>query len=126
MTFNSPYYPELQYRSDDIAGVNQMIVGVSENVSGQDKLIYFPEASTFRISRKKEITGSEELQSIPDERSVVRVRTTVSLCTSSNWIKGGGAGAVPINEHSEMVHDLLFEDEGYRICASSYNEEMQK
>ena len=94
LTYNSPFYPTKDKRSVLIGSqMNQMIVGVSENLPGAGNFI--PEASTQRITRLPKAPGPEAPQEEPKQRAKVRIRDTVTLCTQSVVIKPGGGGTVP-------------------------------
>lgn len=94
LTMNSSTYPRLSQEAD-MAGLknNQMVLGISDNLI-RSGTINKPEATRQVITRRARGTpepGDQE----PDQTPVVRVRTTVSLCTQSNVIRVGG-GYQPI------------------------------
>lgn len=97
LAFHSPNYPELKYQRE---GNNQLILGVSENMPDADGASYYPEATVSIVARNRRLAnrpGGEQEQ--PNERSHVRIRNTVTLCTPSNsiqtsdgWTMAGGDG----------------------------------
>lgn len=104
LTFNSPVYPEIRLRTNsfvtDRTRYNRMVIGVSENSTvlseDQEQRRIEPEASTQLVTRDKRKAGGEgEAQTEPTERGVVRIRTTVALCTQSNLVNVNGTW-VPI------------------------------
>ena len=97
LTFNSPVYPQLRLRESQLTNkqYNQMVIGVSDNPAPPAG-DYVPKASVQNIARKKNPGGSNEAKEQPRERSQVRVRDTVTLCTQTNVVPkaGGSAGAI--------------------------------
>lgn len=98
LTMNNREYPALYQRVPNLtaSGYNQMFLGVSENPApdANSDEPYNPEATVSRVSRKAG-GGSDNAQEEPDERSRVRIRTTVALCTQPNVLMQGNR-AVPI------------------------------
>jgi hypothetical protein len=90
LTFNSAVYPPLAQRmSFHETGDNQMVVGVAGNeiVDGAENE---PLASEQNIARTKTSPkGDMEAQKEPDNRTQIRVRDTVTLCTQTNVISAG-------------------------------------
>lgn len=93
LTFNHPYYPELvrqglmrQYP------LNQMVLGVSDNLASGES--YSPQATLQSIIRPGKPLGSDAPKEEPLLRGKVRVRGTVTLCTSPWWIQNGSGAPV--------------------------------
>lgn len=88
LTFHSPYYPEaIGARREN--GFNQMVMGVSENLpeSEGEAGEYQPEASVAVVARNRRLANRPGgAQEQPRERSHVRVRNTVTLCTASHFV----------------------------------------
>ena len=118
LTYNSPIYPELRFRSQDSVfvsgGSNQMYLGVSNNVAPSDgDEIYQPEASWQNILPGTAPKGDDPpLQSEPKKRQNVRVRTTVSLCTQANSYEKSG------NIWSSIYTSYLPEGLNFSFCRS--------
>jgi hypothetical protein len=77
---NAPYYPSLaRFRDSFVAqNSNRMVIGVSEEpLTGEGE----PEAPSFKVNASRVVVGSSEIKSEPTQRSEVRVRNTVELCT---------------------------------------------
>jgi Flp pilus assembly protein TadG len=90
LTFNSPVYPSIFSRSQNLAakGYNQMLIGVADNREDENGN-YRPKATVQNVARQKNV-GSNDPQTEPPSRALVRVRTTVTLCTQSEVVKTGG------------------------------------
>lgn len=90
LNFNSPNFPQLGLREKNLTshGDNQMVILVAGNAvpEGAKGL---PEAATSYIARKKGLPDREDKDS--DERSLVRIRDTVTICTQSNVVRSSGA-----------------------------------
>ena len=105
LTQNSPYYPRKELQKTDFIGpgYNRMVVGVADKpIQDTDKK---PEATTQLVVRDQAQAGSAsasgEAQAEPVERALVRVRTTVSLCTHTIALAPGiPANASTIGENS--------------------------
>jgi hypothetical protein len=102
LAFNSSVYPRIELREGELVsgGFNQMLIGVSENSAPNDDSPYVPKAPVQSISRRKPASGlsglgSDGKQEEPSERSMVRVRNTVTLCTQLN-VLGGSGKTVPV------------------------------
>ncbi len=111
LAFNSPTYPQLKFRYGDdrsmvARGFNQLVLGVSQEGGSEDlpadKLN--PVAPTQNVVRSQRKVGSNQIQSEPADRGIVRVRTIVSLCTQSSVVNdGGGITAIlPGNVQGEV------------------------
>lgn len=91
LNLNSPVYPRLELREGlIISGVNMYITGVSGNVNETSSDTYAPEAALQRIIRPgSRNIGSEDPQIEPLNRGIVRVRSTLALCTQPNFVLNG-------------------------------------
>lgn len=91
LTFNSPYFPARE-RGTDLAnkGAALMVMGVMDNGYGETG--GQAEASIQNLSRpgQKE-TGSNRAQEEPRERSKVRIRNTVAMCTMVRTVSSGSS-----------------------------------
>ena len=116
LTFNSPTYPIKRLVQSDFIpkGTSRMIIGVANNTAPRDGGAYFPEATTFRITRDPRTRGDEGAHKEPRLRSSVRVRNTVELCTQNNLIQIGGAYQ-PLNAQT------LLENTTFNFCKSQYD-----
>ncbi|MCM2322414.1 MAG: hypothetical protein NDJ90_04040 [Oligoflexia bacterium] len=89
LTTQSPVYPRLGLRADlEKFQYNQMLMGVSENAPGAERSN--PRASVAKITNKaggSVATGTDDVT----ERSDVRIRNTVTLCTQINVVDVGGS-----------------------------------
>jgi len=99
---NSPYYPRKELQADNFiqSGYNRMVIGVADKpISDTDNRA---EATTQLVVRDQVIAGGEgAAQAEPVERALVRVRTTVSLCTHTIALAPGVvADASTIGENS--------------------------
>lgn len=109
VTFNSPFYPEVDKQTGLISdGFNQMLMGVSDNLGTAG---YSPLATVQYIGRRKGVLGDDSSQAYqmsaegatPKKRLSVRIRNSVTLCTSNfllgprqpvlKLIGGGGDGS---------------------------------
>lgn len=107
LAFNSPYYPEKRYRTFG----NRLTMGVSENNAGSgDDTQYVPEASVQMIARTPQEAGRQPAaQEEPTETGYVRIRNTVSICTQSSFIDGGGALVPPsVDNFNEQFQTAQF------------------
>lgn len=92
LAFNSPYFPRLSFRkaggeNDQFIrhGYNRMVIGMAEQPVGDTggKAI----ASTQVVVRGGNTQGaSGPSQTEPIDRSEIRIRTTVALCTQTNVV----------------------------------------
>jgi hypothetical protein len=98
LAYNNPVFPLLRLREPHLTaiGYNQMVLGVSDNPANNDEGHYTPKAATFYIARTKGKPSGED-QAQPNERALVRIRNTVTLCTQPNVMAKGG-GPAPILE----------------------------
>jgi hypothetical protein len=95
--FNSPYYPSRKFAAvlaEDKS--NRFVVGVSDQpIDPSDEESRQAVATTQMVSRTKAMSGGPgPTQEEPDRRGIVRVRTTVALCTHPITIQGA-KGPVP-------------------------------
>lgn len=92
LSLNAANYPPVRFRvpgSNFAKGYSIMNGGVSDNLATSDAG-FKPEASVQKIVKSKgSSAGSSEDQAEPDQRSEVRIRNTVSLCTPSFSIGSG-------------------------------------
>ncbi len=93
LAFNSPVYPQLRLLEDTVVPnkFSSITLGVSDNVApdpseGQP---YQPIASTQNITRQPHVTDSDPHDGNPTQRSLVRVRDTVTMCTQPNFLQSG-------------------------------------
>jgi hypothetical protein len=95
LAFNSPVYPQLKLREPQLTAkqYNQMVLGVSTNPPPSEGE-FSPEAATHYIARKKGVPDKADKDT--DQRALVRVRDTVTLCTQPNVVKSQGGSYVPI------------------------------
>lgn len=102
LTYGSPVYPRTGFQSVMTSGgFNQMVIGVADNLFDSDEDNFYdqrvrPQATVRTIVPRNKPRGSTEPQSEPRERTDVRVRTTVTLCTQPNFIPSNGSN-LPIN-----------------------------
>lgn len=98
LTFNSSVYPSLRLRKFNMHanGFNQMMIGVSDKAIPEGQDTAPPEATVIQISNSKEYKGSDENQLEPEQRSRIRVRTTVTLCTQTEVV--GTKALVPLDD----------------------------
>lgn len=91
LSFNSPYYPRLSLRKEGSPddnfvkyGFNRMVIGMAdkpvEDTGGK------AEAVTQNVARDSTQSVDGPSVSEPIDRTKVRVRTTVALCTQTNVI----------------------------------------
>ncbi len=100
---HSSNYPSLRFTGNFVGNkLNQMLIGVSDNIAGPN---YVPKASVQTVARKPGL-GSLEEKREPTLRGDVRIRTSVLLCTQSYVLADGtplmtfqlgGSGARPAN-----------------------------
>jgi hypothetical protein len=131
LAHNSPVYPSrfkgngtgngLAVTELEEKGYNRMVVGVSANPISEEEGSTTPVATTFMVARSRNTaTGSNEDKAEPDRRSLVRVRTTVALCTPS-WVVQGGNNFVP----TRIAQDTFgsnFSPAAYAYCRSPRDE----
>ena len=91
LTFNSPHYPKLSFRTAGTAGdqfvqygFNRMVIGMAE--TPVDDTGGKPTASMQPVTRGGVPAPEGPSQSEPIDRAQVRIRTTVALCTQTNAI----------------------------------------
>ena len=92
LTLNAANYPPVRFRTNSSnfsRGYHVMNAGVSDNLATNDAG-FEPEASKQKIVKSRNSAGgSTEDQAEPDQRSEVRIRNTVTLCTPSFSIGSG-------------------------------------
>ena len=99
LAFNNSVYPPLDRRTRLLTaiGFNQMVMGVSENKINEATGETQPIASTQTIVRVAKKAQEGPAKEEPEDlRAVVRVRDSVTLCTQSN-VLGGGGQKEPLN-----------------------------
>ncbi|OFZ35312.1 MAG: hypothetical protein A2070_15340 [Bdellovibrionales bacterium GWC1_52_8] len=123
LAMNSPYFPGMALRTNDLTniGYNQMIIGVSaiEILDGSP-----PMSMNYSITRPG-VQGSEDRMT-PPERSKIRVRSTVSMCTQQN-VLADGRPILPVQSPDRKVYTAsgpygLGEASKFELCRSRYNE----
>lgn len=94
-SYNSPVYPHLERRPHMIKlKYDQILMGVKEYRANEEGDLR-TESSTYKITKTG---GSVENQSESiHERSEIRVRNTVTLCTQMN-LAGNGKPLIDLNE----------------------------
>lgn len=102
---NGANYPKLRFLRGNFIErrSNRMVVGVSEettDVSSGGSSEIVATAPTLPITSRKQLPGSNENQTEPDARSIVRVRNTVELCTPYRVAQSGTGGAVELRSES--------------------------
>lgn len=87
LTHNSPVYPHRGIQNGLVAAEsNIMIIGISQNLVPDDGGVT-PEASIQKIVRPGVTdVGVDDEQTEPLSRGVLRIRTTVALCTQNNFV----------------------------------------
>jgi hypothetical protein len=124
LAFNSPVYPYLDLREDELTsgGFNQMLIGVSDNAAPEEgEGQYVPKASVQNISRRPSRgLASDANQQEPTERSMVRVRSTVTLCTQANVVAGAGRSVpiLPLDGGRAAGPSNLTEGSRFEFCKS--------
>lgn len=125
LSYNSPVYPHrgLATPQLEVKGYNRMVIGVSDNSVADEEGVgsYTPRAITQTIARSASTSiGNGEDKAEPERRSVVRVRTTIALCTPS-WVVRSGGQYLPIS----AVQDTFgsdFQPAAYAYCRSPRDE----
>jgi hypothetical protein len=120
LTFNSPVYPQRKFVMADFTPFNssRMVVGVAENQIGVDDSGAQPEASTQQVTRGRRKPGGTDSNSDKQnlrERELVRVRTTVALCTQVNSIELDG-------KKMPLIGNALAENSRFDFCRSAQDE----
>jgi hypothetical protein len=105
LTFNSPIYPKLSLQVSQLnaKNYNQMMIGVSDNaISGDNST---PVASTTMITRTPaQANGaSNQPQTEPPTRALVRIRNTVTLCTQPNVLSGAPVLPVAVTNTASIA-----------------------
>lgn len=113
LTYSSAYYPRRQLVADNFiaSGYNRMVIGVADKpISETDNRA---EASTQIVVRDRAgVAGDGPSGQEPAERAVVRVRTTVALCTQTVAL-GPGIAATAENIGEKSVFSFCSgQDEG--------------
>jgi hypothetical protein len=92
LNFNSPVYPFIDLRERELVPFkyNHMLLGVANEEVKEDP---HPKATTHYVARRKGVPDRDD--KTPNERALVRVRDTVTLCTQANVVKAAG-GEVPV------------------------------
>lgn len=98
LAFNSPWYPRRDLRDPAVFpatdqfvkyGYDRMVIGVSDlPIDETDSQAVATTQTVVRNPRNT--TGDGPNQQEPDQRSLVRVRTTVALCTQLNFVDESG------------------------------------
>ncbi len=96
LAFNSAYFPQIDRWGLEQGAfpLNQLRLGVSEDKAPTDEDAterFIPSAVTQIVARTKAKAGPDgNAQEEPDKRGLVRIRTTVTLCSQSHLISVGG------------------------------------
>lgn len=128
LAFNHAWYPKVDKREPYFGqrGFNRMIVGMAENAAPEQDEPYVPEVSKHMIARRRALAGGEgSTQEEPAQRGFVHVRTTVSLCTPSNFIKAGGnqvSIVIPKTPPQAGSFRDPFDAKNFSYCASPLDE----
>jgi hypothetical protein len=91
--FNSAVYPRRERVVSDFApyNYNRMVMGMGEEPVDEENEGRV-DASVSMITRSKRLAGSRGPdQDEPVERSYVRIRNTIAMCTQFNVVSNGGA-----------------------------------
>jgi hypothetical protein len=100
LAFNSPVFPQLAIRIPNLDGkqYNQVVMGVSDNVTNGTGETYVPKATVQNVARNAKVAalGNNDPQTEPNPdqgglRALVRVRNTVSLCSQTEVVQAQGA-----------------------------------
>lgn len=111
LAFNSPFYPEISRRSSlETSGINQMVIGVSDNPTSSDGLDNIePEATVQSIATKSASAGASDAnREYPNLRARVRIRNTVTLCTGPISLPFGNGGFVAYSGLKEGMNMNYF------------------
>jgi hypothetical protein len=86
LNFNSPVFPQTQLRELNMTkhGDNQMVILVAGEPVPENGENLHPKAATSYIARKKGLPDSDDKDA--DERALVRIRDTVTICSQSNVV----------------------------------------
>ena len=109
LTFGSPIFPQIKQRVSnlDAKNYNQIVMGVSDNLTASSGGAYVPEASTQNVARNRKVAAmaddTPQTEPNPDQgglRANVRIRNTVSLCSQISVVSQNGAFApvLPMTE----------------------------
>ncbi len=126
LAYNSPVYPAIAPLGTEqmiAKGYNRMVIGVSENARADEDGVggYVPKAITETIARSASTSiGPGEDKAEPDRRSVVRIRTTVALCTPSWVVRAGGEYRSLAISQDSFGSD--FQPAAYAYCRSPRDE----
>jgi hypothetical protein len=114
LNLNSPVYPRIDLREAmESDASNMFTTGVSGNVNETGGDTYPPEAATQSIVRPRSRNiGSEDPQAEPNERGLVRVRTTLTICTQPNFVLTGN------NEIQRLTSAAFAEGVRFDYCRS--------
>ncbi len=118
LAFNSNEYPEWTFRTPHLVrkNYNKMVLGISENAApATPEEIYLPEVIKMKITPGRSLVsdaGNQQNQEEPERLSIIRVRTSVSLCTQSNFVTAGGE-KVPLG--AETLREG-FNPSGFEYC----------
>ena len=123
LAFNSAYYPRMDLRVGllDQRGYNQMILGVSDNTPPSRAESFHPKATTQLVTRPLSgLKGSNERGEDHQERGIVRVRDTVTLCTQTNVVNSAAGRRTPIvlfnSDLKPLGRNILNEDSTFELC----------
>lgn len=118
LNLNSPVYPRIDLRENMASdGTNMFITGISGNVNETGGESYSPEAAEQKITRPgSRNLGSEDPQAEPRDRGIVRVRSTLAICTQPNFLLNS-SGEIQTLTSSAYAEGVKFD-----YCRSQLNE----
>lgn len=117
LAFNSPYFPSIAQRE---GGVNQITMGISDEVVPSDTADFQPGATRVMISRSRKLAGAEPpAQNEPAQTGFVRVRNTMTMCSQSNLIDVGGT----LDKANEKTIRQGVNPKGFAYCRGPYDGE---
>lgn len=121
LTYNSPFYPGLNFTATNDTmidrGLDVMVLGVSDNIAPKpdEDEPYEPKATKLSIIRSGADAGDDS-DPEPQLRGRIRVRTSVALCTKVNsFSANGGNRAVSAGNYPEQAQ--------FGFCKGSFSSE---
>ncbi|MEK6705152.1 MAG: TadE family protein [Bdellovibrionota bacterium] len=122
LAYNSSVYPYLNLRRQELdeKNYNQMLVGMSDQAISVEEGREQPDAPVYNIARKGH-EGSNEPKAEPRQRTAIRVRTTVSLCTQQNVARNGSSLSplLPLDQKNNPIGPwALGENTVFEFCRS--------
>jgi hypothetical protein len=115
---NSSIYPRKEMWKDMLfksnPPSNQLIAGISSELVADDKA---PKTTKQRILASSEGSAGDGANDVDaKKRSTIRVRSTISLCTQSNFIRSG-SGTSP-NKASALNEGMT--PQSFALCQNKY------